>query len=189
MPHALEFDPHSGDYGLGFFGNALEGGAYYVKHESLGAHARRAPRPRRALNKRNCRAHAARPPRVTGELCYLCHLYVHANDTRKIVPVDGYRIALFIEPLGLYVQSQCGAIASAALDVKAARLDLTFDASAAALCHVARVKLTKTARDRPGVGFRVAGGRLVRGAYEVALGRDGATEAVITWRPGTLRGS
>ena len=110
MPHALEFDPHSGDYGLGFFGNALEGGAYYVKHESLGAHARRAARPRRARRKRNCRAHAARPPRVAGELCYLCHVYVHANDTRKIVPFDGYRIALFIEPLGLYVTLDIGTI-------------------------------------------------------------------------------
>jgi len=44
VPHVMDFDPHSGDYGLGFFGNALEGGAYYVKHESLGAHARRAAR-------------------------------------------------------------------------------------------------------------------------------------------------
>ena len=30
-PHMLAHDPHSGDYGLGFFGNALEGGAYFVR--------------------------------------------------------------------------------------------------------------------------------------------------------------
>ncbi|KAL3907316.1 MAG: hypothetical protein SGPRY_010213, partial [Prymnesium sp.] len=29
LPHVMDFDPHSGDYGLGFFGNALESGSYY----------------------------------------------------------------------------------------------------------------------------------------------------------------
>ena len=36
VPHAMDFDPHSGDYGLGFFGNALESGAYYVEHPTYG---------------------------------------------------------------------------------------------------------------------------------------------------------
>ena len=35
VPHLLDFDPHSGDYGLGFFGNALESGAYYVRDPAL----------------------------------------------------------------------------------------------------------------------------------------------------------
>jgi hypothetical protein len=30
-PWVMDFDPHSGDYGLGFFGNALESGSYYVQ--------------------------------------------------------------------------------------------------------------------------------------------------------------
>ena len=32
----MDWDPHSGDYGLGFFGNALESGAYFVEHPRLG---------------------------------------------------------------------------------------------------------------------------------------------------------
>ena len=36
MPHVLEFDPHSGDYGLGFFAHTLEAGAYYVMHPEFG---------------------------------------------------------------------------------------------------------------------------------------------------------
>ena len=35
-PWVMDFDPHSGDYGLGFFGNALETGAYYIEHPRLG---------------------------------------------------------------------------------------------------------------------------------------------------------
>jgi len=35
-PHILEFDPHSGDFGLGFFGHTLEAGAYFVRHADLG---------------------------------------------------------------------------------------------------------------------------------------------------------
>ena len=36
VAHSLAYDPHSGDYGLGFFGNALESGAYYVEDPTLG---------------------------------------------------------------------------------------------------------------------------------------------------------
>ena len=36
VAHALAYDPHSGDFGLGFFGNALESGAYYVEDPTLG---------------------------------------------------------------------------------------------------------------------------------------------------------
>ena len=37
LPHILDFDPHSGDYGLGFFGHTLEAGSYFVQHPTLGA--------------------------------------------------------------------------------------------------------------------------------------------------------
>jgi len=32
----MKHDPHSGDYGLGFFGHSLETGAYFVEHKTLG---------------------------------------------------------------------------------------------------------------------------------------------------------
>ena len=39
VAHSLAYDPHSGDFGLGFFGNALESGAYYVEDPTLGRFA------------------------------------------------------------------------------------------------------------------------------------------------------
>ena len=36
FPFVNEFDPHSGDYGLGFFDHSVEAGAYYVQHPQFG---------------------------------------------------------------------------------------------------------------------------------------------------------
>jgi len=36
LPHVLDYDPHSGDFGLGFFGHTLEAGAYLVQSPELG---------------------------------------------------------------------------------------------------------------------------------------------------------
>ena len=35
-PWVMDWDPRSGDFGLGYFGNALETGAYYVEDDRLG---------------------------------------------------------------------------------------------------------------------------------------------------------
>merc|ERR1719272_234696 len=35
-PYMMTHDPHSGDFGLGFFGHSLESGAYYVESPELG---------------------------------------------------------------------------------------------------------------------------------------------------------
>lgn len=35
-PHILDFDPHSGDFGLGFFGCSISTASYYVNHADLG---------------------------------------------------------------------------------------------------------------------------------------------------------
>merc|ERR1712146_305205 len=96
VPHMLAHDPHSGDYGLGFFGNSLESGAYYVKDADLGA------------------------------LCFLCDL----TPTNLIVPKDAYRIAVFFEPIGLYMTSECGTFASASVPA-GGNFTAVFDAGAA----------------------------------------------------------
>jgi len=156
-PHMLAFDPHSGDYGLGFFGNALEAGAYYVEtHES-------------------------------GPLCYLCNMQPSTADGGgvQIVPMDAYRIAAFLEPLGLYLTSECGLFASITLGGKsgdahdgadARALSVTFGEGAP--CSHFRLVLTKTAQARPGSGFRVEGASLVRGAYEINPAPDGRPTTV-----------
>ena len=70
-PHILDFDPHSGDFGLGFFGCSVEAAAYYVEHPQHGA------------------------------LCYLCNLRAGTDGEVAIAPVDLYKRRVFIEPLGL----------------------------------------------------------------------------------------
>lgn len=155
-PHMLSFDPHSGDYGLGFFGNALESGSYYVEDAELGS------------------------------LCFLCTLDTGEAGATALTPADAYRVTAFLQPLGLYIQVQCGTLASLTLrDAEALRaprkgegppisqpmgssngqLDITFEADAP--CAALRIQLTKTAAAMPGTGFSVVGAPLVRGAYEV----------------------
>jgi hypothetical protein len=166
-------DPHSGDYGLGFFGNALESGAYYVDDPTLGA------------------------------LCYLCDLTDAADDAEggvHIVPRDAYGIAFFLEPLGLYMTSECGTFASADLPATAARPAAAAAAAAkakasgeamgtaqfavalggSAHCPYLRLKLTKTAQARPGSEFAVEGAQLVRGAWQIDVAPDAAGETSVT---------
>ena len=81
-PWVMDFDPHSGDYGLGFFGNALESGAYYVEHSRL------------------------------GPLCFLCTATTNkTTGTSTIVPEDAYHRRVFVQPLGLYLVASAGTIA------------------------------------------------------------------------------
>ena len=56
MPYVMDFDPHSGDFGLGFFGHCLESGAYYVLNETM------------------------------GELCYLCDVAPTTSDSTETEP-------------------------------------------------------------------------------------------------------
>jgi len=152
-PHVMDFDPHSGDYGLGFFGNALESGSYYVESPSLGPQ------------------------------CYLCDLKaapsssVGAKATVEILPRDGYRINVFLEPLALYVQAECGTFSSVLLDRSSQTLTVKFAADP--ICNKIRLRLTKTSPKRPGTGFAPSPSLpLVRGAFEVPLAAAG-TEAVV----------
>lgn len=161
--HVLEHDPHTGDFGLGFFGNALESGAYFVDDPQL------------------------------GPLCFLCDLDAgaprdggRAAAPHRIVPRDAYGIAVFLEPLGLYLTSQCGTIAAVVLPATdgSAKGGASFSVafSAGAPCEALRLVLTKTAKVRPGTGFAVEGASLVRGAYEVApVAGGGETIAKVTY--------
>ena len=98
-PWIMDFDPHSGDYGLGFFGNALEAGAYYVEHPRL------------------------------GPLCFLCSATLkqasNNNSTGAVVtgkssvvisPQDAYRRRVFVAPLRLYLAASAGTIDSVTVD-------------------------------------------------------------------------
>ena len=110
-----------------------------------------------------------------GTLCFLCDARAGA-DVAVVTPTDAYRIAAFVQPLGLYIQAQCGTLRSLTLRPSAllgsgpgpgaaATFEVTFDGGAP--CAALRPVLGKTAKAMPGGDFSVVGARLVRGAYEL----------------------
>ena len=181
--HVMDHDPHTGDYGLGFFGNALESGSYFV-HDGTSA---------------------------LGPLCFLCDLEEARRDdgsgyeaeasvapSYTIVPRDGFGIAVFIEPLGLYMTSQCGSIASVGLPagsyrrvsatasgggeghaLQARSLTVTFETGGP--CEYFRLAMNKTAASRPGSGFSVHGAPVVRGAFQIKPAASGHTTAEVSY--------
>ena len=103
-PYIMEHDPHSGDYGLGFFGHSLESGAYYVMDKTL------------------------------GEVCYLCDLAAVTSlgavvGGVVVTPTDSYRRRVFVEPLGLYIVAQAGTFATLAINIRGQTIGMTFDAT------------------------------------------------------------
>ena len=149
LPHVLEFDPRSGDFGLGFAGYTLEAGAYFVAHPRL------------------------------GNVCYLCDLVVGAGEEGaervRLEPRDGYRQRVYVEPLGLYLTLDAGTFESLALDFSARRADVTFAPPANATYSKRRLRVIKASQDRPGSGFELTGAAFVRGAYEIPLATANAT--------------
>jgi len=169
MPHVMDFDPHSGDYGLGFFGNALESGAYYVNDPELGP---------------LCFLCDVEAPKTTLRTARATAREVASAGGPRIVPKDAFAIAVFLEPLGLYLTSECGTFAAVELPPAAKRrssdsatsLSVTF--AAGAPCPNLRLKLSKTAASRPGSGFAVEGATLVRAAYEIEPAAGGGETTV-----------
>ncbi|XP_065177352.1 uncharacterized protein LOC135808135 [Sycon ciliatum] len=161
FPYVMDYDPHSGDFGLGFFGHSLESGLYYVEDKSLGT------------------------------LCYLCDVSVSGNKdgdgagngTVSILPRDSYHINAFLEPVALYIQAEAGTIASLSVNLQKRMATVQFTESSAEVHNMFsmfRLKLTKTSKDRPGSGFAVDGAELVRGAFAIKPS-SGTTTATITW--------
>lgn len=162
-PHMLKHDPHTGDFGLGFFGLSLETGAYYVVDKAL------------------------------GELCYLCDVAAPAPaatdddaaaadadvDTVTLTPRDAYRRRVFLEPLALYMTTEAGQFASVEIALAKKAIAVTFDAAAGFSSY--RLCLDKTSTARPGSKFAVAAGKLERGCYTIPAIAGKAGTAVVTW--------
>ena len=94
-PFMLEYDPYSGDHGLGFFGHAMNVGAYAVAHPRL------------------------------GWLCFLCALAPAApaaSDVYTITPHDSLKVRAYVAPLGLWLELQTGSLTSLTVDRAAKRL-------------------------------------------------------------------
>ena len=175
-PFVLKHDPHSGDYGLGFFGHSLEASSYLVLHSQF------------------------------GWLCFACNLGPAPNPATPLAVVsfamvDSYRIRTFIEPLGLDLVMQAGNLQQITLDLGNQTPAITFSpALAAPACkggkHAARpysfIRLvaTKTTTTRPGAAFSLFDGTtgqpcpIVRGAFQVTPTADdkAPTLAILSWR-------
>jgi hypothetical protein len=191
----MTHDPHSGDWGLGFFGHALESGSYYVVSAELGELCFLCD----AVHHTTTTQHSAVPPQVTtprggrnttGDTSYesptankrttqgVSTNYQTAQGVVVITPTDSFHTKLFIEPLSLYVAFEAGTMASVALDLAAKTAVVTMQADTASSFTSTRVRLVKTSTARPGTGFNVKGAAFVRGAYETAASQGVLT---ITW--------
>ena len=183
MPYVMDYDPHSGDFGLGFFGHCLETGAYYILDKTM------------------------------GELCYLCDVATAASDTGvkssndagavTITPRDSFHNRVFLEPLSVYLYAEAGTIDHVNLDLPGKKLSVVFESQATAnvtswTFQKIRLKVEKTSDARPGTDFvvtgpsvgsdlhenRAAGAALpsVRGAYEIAPASGGGETTIsATW--------
>lgn len=158
QPHMLKHDPHTGDFGLGFFGLSLETGAYYVVDKTL------------------------------GELCYLCDAAAgvaadgeSAVGTVTLTPRDAYRRRVFLEPLALYMVTEAGQFASVEITMAKKTIVVTFANDAAGGFSSYRLCLEKTSAARPGTKFTAAAGKLERGCYTIPATAGKAGTAVVTW--------
>lgn len=186
MPYVMDFDPHSGDFGLGFFGHCLETGAYYVLDKSM------------------------------GELCYLCDVVssstvltstngssteVGVTGSVTIHPRDSFHNRVFLEPLSLYLYAEAGTIDHVEFDLAGKKLSVVFESMATAnvtswTFKKIRLQVDKTSDARPGSDFVVTNSDIsnsdakakvtalpfVRGAYEVdPASSGGETTVSVTW--------
>lgn len=176
LPHVMDWDPHSGDFGLGFFGNALQSGSYLVRSESHGDLCFLCDiEPLEPLEKTRTKT----PPSVEAPSAASTGL-PNQGDGLAIVPRDAYRRQAFLEPLALLIQTDCGQIASLLYTPVTQRVVVRFDATAS--CSTVRLRLRQTSAERPAANFRVDGAHLVRGAHELLQTSNKVPlEMVVLW--------
>ena len=152
-PFMLEYDPYSGDHGLGFFGHAMNVGAYAVHHPSL------------------------------GWLCFLCGItpaQPAPSQNYTITPHDSFGVRAYVEPLGLWLVLQAGKFSRIDVNPAGETVSVRVEANwvsastvASQASPVARLQLSTPALAtdrRAASGFKVVGGKMVRGAWEVVPG-------------------
>ena len=98
--HLQTDDPYSGDHGLGFFGHAMNVGAY-VAHDA-----------------------------TLGWRCYLCALMPAtgpsgSSEPYSLTPLDSFKKRAYIGPLGLWVVLQTGTLLSLQMNPAARTATLT----------------------------------------------------------------
>jgi hypothetical protein len=151
------------DFGVGFYGHALNSGSYLVQHPTQGFQ------------------------------CFLCDATTKAptktNAVGSVVtvhPRDSFHRRVYIAPLGLDIVSEAGSFESVTIDFAERKLTVLFNTTAAEnkpLPPRARVRLeapapttaTRTAHDFTSTA------PLIRGAHETELVDGGHAEMDVTW--------
>ena len=137
-PHILDFDPHSGDFGLGFFGCSVEAASYYVEHPQAGA------------------------------VCYLCNLKSNASTATIVpVDLYRRRVYIEPLGLYLVLDSGTFASLTLDLGAKTIQVKFRTMAVDGYTYVARRLRLEKVALARPGTGFAVAGRQVSRGAFVI----------------------
>ena len=146
-PFMLEYDPYSGDHGLGFFGHAMNVGAY-----------------------------VARSPKL-GWLCYLCALSPPqpADGASYAIAsvLDSFRKRAYVGPVGLWLVLQTGQLLSLTVHPANRTMDARIGPDADGgtwLASKVRVQLDAPAfatGRRTAHGFTVSGAKRVRDAFEL----------------------
>lgn len=160
-PFMLQYDPYSGDHGLGFFGHAMNVGAYVAKSPSL------------------------------GWLCYLCALAppqpADGAPYALTSVLDSFRKRAYVGPVGLWLVLQTGQLLSMHVHPSNRTIEARVGADDAAegnwLASKVRVQLTAPAYAtgrRTAHAFAVRGAEYVRDAFEIdAVGSE--VRVQITW--------
>jgi len=165
LPHVMEYDAYSGDYGLGFFGSSLEASSTLVLDSRL------------------------------GPLCYLCDLIEPRSElpadvaSYTFAPRDAYRQRVYLEPLGLYLQADAGVIASVSLDLGGRSIRVVFASPSETPAgvqsyDVLRLRADKVSRPeakRPGTNFVLvepAGVPHSRAAFEIPATSSAVTAVI-----------
>ena len=181
-------DPTSCDFGVGFFGVALNSGAYLVSDGGGGASVAAAPAEGGGGG-------------GGGWRCYLCNLVASSaggGGSVTIEPVDLFRGRMYFEPLGLDLRADAGTFRNATLALDAKKLVVALEVGAPGPDRVAptkaRLRLSTpalAAGHRSVTGFVVSSAApgavpgtplpLVRGAYELDLGVETGGVVVLTW--------
>ena len=173
LPHILDYDPHSGDYGLGFFGHAIQSASYVVfDDQSFGGYGG---------------AHQWK--------CYQCNFIdgrpisydrkdIFLLDAFSVEPKDSMHIRAFVEPICLYIVLDTGHIKTLKFDFKNSIIVLLFDDEGPSTFDTIRVRLEKTCESnvRPGTDFAPLGidpRDTIRGAFVFPAN---TTYITITWR-------
>jgi hypothetical protein len=162
LPHVFDFDPHSGDFGLGFFGHSVQAGAYFVNDKSLGL------------------------------MCYLCDFMYGRPKTAdlgaEIVWIalrDSFRQRLFIEPLALYLTLDTGLFEKCKIDIRSKAITIWFaqneKAGESRTFDTRRLHVEKTSESRPGKNFRPLSTKPIESVRGAFVFPHDVYQMVLTW--------